>query len=377
MQEFDIIVIGAGPGGSTFVRALRDSSLRIALIDKDEFPRDKICGDAIPGTAVSVGRRLDPDFWRGLPSLNRINGITVQSPSGISAGASYVTEGYTCTRLNFDDYLVKAALTNPRLTTFFGTRVKKILWEKGQTTVELPGGATLTAPMVVGADGAHSVVARACTETSMDRGHHAAAVRAYYRGVSGLDEDRLAAYLLTDFLPGYFWIFPLGGDLYNVGFGMLSRHVSESKIDLRTALDRIVRESPLAATHFAGAEQVSKNEGFGLPLGSRVVPRSGHGFVLLGDAAGLVDPASGEGIGNAMISAEIAADVVRSGFQESRLDAAFLKEYDRRVQKRLGLGFKLKYWGQLLTADRPWLLDGAIKLVAKNKLALWAITKLV
>ena len=78
-----------------------------------------------------------------------------------------------------------------------------------------------------------------------------------------------------------------------------------------------------------------------------------------------------------MISAELAAGRAREAFEQNRLDGKFLYEYDRLVQKRLGLGFKLKYWGQLLTADRPWLLDGAIKLVANNRLAHWAMTKLV
>ena len=376
-QSFDVIVVGAGPGGSTFVRSLHDAGLRIAMIDKSSFPRDKICGDAIPGTAVSVGKRINPDFWKPLGALNRINGMEIISPSGATAGADYVTEGYTCTRLAFDDHLVNEALTHPRLTAFFNTKIRKVEWTGDRNIVTLPGGNRLEAPLIIGADGAHSVVAKARTDVSMDRKHHAAAVRAYFRGVTGLDHNRLAAYLLKDYLPGYFWIFPLSDGLYNVGFGMLSRHVSERRIDLRKSLDDIVRRSPLTELHFKDAEQVSDNQGFGLPMGSRTVPRSGDGFILLGDAAGLVDPASGEGIGNAMISAEIAAARVREAFDAGRLDANFLYEYDRLVEKRLGLGFKLKYWGQLLTADRPWILDSAIKLVANNRAAHWAMTKLV
>ncbi len=158
---------------------------------------------------------------------------------------------------------------------------------------------------------------------------------------------------------------------------MLSRQVSERKIDLRDSLDRIVAESPQVKSHFAHAEQVGKNEGFGLPLGSRTVPRSGDGFMLVGDAAGLIDPFTGEGIGNAMMSAEMAAAVARECLASGRLDAKSLRAYDKAVTKKMGFDFKMKHLGQRILADRPWLINGLMRLASGNRLAHWALKKVV
>ena len=377
MQQYDIIVAGAGPGGSTFVRCLADTDLRIALIDKATVPRDKICGDAIPGTAIRVGRRRSRDYWDGLPALNPLRRTRGFSPSGTILDVEYVNDGYTCPRLDFDQYLLEQALTYPRLDTHFGTKLKNLVRENGQNIATLSDGTQLSAPLIIGADGAHSVVAKKLTDTKMDRNHYCAAVRTYYRGLTDIKDDRMMFYFLDGFLPGYFWIFPLKDGLFNVGFGMLSRQVSERKIDLRDSLDRIVAESPQVKSHFAHAEQVGKNEGFGLPLGSRTVPRSGDGFMLVGDAAGLIDPFTGEGIGNAMMSAEMAAAVARECLASGRLDAKSLRAYDKAVTKKMGFDFKMKHLGQRILADRPWLINGLMRLASGNRLAHWALKKVV
>ena len=377
MQEYDIIVAGAGPGGSTFVRCLADTDLRIALIDKATFPRDKVCGDAIPGTAIRVGRRRSPAFWDGLPALNPLRRTRGFSPSGDVLDLEYVNDGYTCPRLAFDDYLLRQALEYPRLDTYFDSKLKDLAYAEGRNVVTLSDGAQLRAPLVVGADGAHSVVAKKRTATKLDRNHHCAAVRAYYRGLTDIKDDRMMFYFLDGFLPGYFWIFPLKDGLFNVGFGMLSRQISERRIDLRDSLDRIVAESPQVKRHFAAAERVGDNAGFGLPLGSRTVPRSGDGFLLVGDAAGLVDPFTGEGIGNAMMSAEMAAATARAAFASGKFDAGFLRSYDRAVSKKMGLDFKLKHYAQRVLADRPWLINGLMRLAANSRVAHWALKKVV
>ncbi|MFT4685745.1 MAG: geranylgeranyl reductase family protein [Neolewinella sp.] len=377
ISEFDIIVVGAGPGGSTFVHCMAGSGLTIALIDKATFPREKVCGDAIPGTAVRVGKSIQPDFWKGLDALHPVRRARGVSPSGIVMDLEYVTEGYTCSRLDFDDYLVQTAKTYPGLTTYFGLKTKDVVRSEGMHLVTLDNGEQLSARLIIGADGAHSIVARKYTDTKLDRNHHCAAVRAYYRGVEGIGHDRLTVYFLKDYMPGYFWIFPLEDGLFNAGFGMLSRQVSENRIDLRNSLDQIIQEDPQVKQHFENAVQEGKNEGFGLPLGSRNVPRSGDGFMLLGDAAGLVDPVTGEGIGNAMISAELAAISAREAFATNSMDGKLLAAYDRAIIKKFGSNFRIKYWAQLLLADRPWLIEGLLRFKWSSNLIQWVIKKVV
>jgi geranylgeranyl reductase family protein len=377
IPKFDIIVVGAGPGGSTFVHFMAGSGLTIALIDKATFPRDKVCGDAIPGTAVRVGKTIRPDFWKGLDALHPVRRARGVTPSGIVMDLEYVTEGYTCSRLDFDDYLVKTAQNYPGLTNYFGRKAKDVVRSEGGHLVTLDNGEQLSGRLIIGADGAHSIVAKKYTDTKLDRDHHCAAVRAYYHGVEGIGHDRLTVYFLKDYMPGYFWIFPLEDGLFNVGFGMLSRQISENRIDLRRSLDEIVQKDPQVKKHFENAVQEGKNEGFGLPLGSRTVPRSGDGFMLLGDAAGLVDPVTGEGIGNAMISAEYAAISARKAFTENRMDAKLLSAYDRAIIKKFGTNFRLKYYLQLLLADRPWIVEWLLRFKWSTRLIERIIKKVV
>ena len=112
------------------------------------------------------------------------------------------------------------------------------------------------------------------------------------------EENFIELHYVKDLLPGYFWIFPLADGWANVGLGMLTKDLSRLKVNLKSKLEEIVREHPTISPRFAQAEKVGKTLGFGLPLGSKQRPISGERMMLVGDAASLIDPFTGEGIGN-------------------------------------------------------------------------------
>ncbi|GJM31509.1 MAG: hypothetical protein DHS20C18_05100 [Saprospiraceae bacterium] len=367
-NKFDLIVIGAGPAGSTLVSYLKASGYSIAVIDKSTFPRDKVCGDAIPGRAVRILEAISPETqhrFAQFQAKRQTKGGTAFAPKGAAFSLYFKTRGYISKRIDFDYFLYQEARLNTDATYFLEENVQSIKMEEEQVRVQLKGQEKpLTGKLILGCDGANSIVARKLAGRTVDAAHHCGAVRAYFKNVCLEDNFMMEFHLLKGYLPGYFWIFPLENDLYNVGFGMLSKEISARKINLRESLQGIIKQVPTLRKAFNNAEQIGDIEGFGLPLGSVKRSISGHRFMLCGDAASLIDPATGEGIGNALLSARLAVEQIQLCFNADRFDAKFMKTYDRKVYEKLWKELKGKYLIQRLLKDRSWLLDWSIRLAA-------------
>ncbi len=154
-------------------------------------------------------------------------------------------------------------------------------------------------------------------------------MRQYYANVEGLG-DQIELHYVEDILPGYFWIFPLESGYANVGIGMLPQAMKRGQVNIRHALQRVIA-SPHFRERFARATPCENPLGWNLPLGSKHRKIHGNGFMLAGDAAGLIDPFTGEGIANAMWSARCAADIARAAHDAGDFSEAFLSRYDRHA----------------------------------------------
>ncbi len=378
-QHFDLIIVGAGPTGSTLTALLKDAGLSIAVIDKSTFPRDKVCGDAIPGRAVRILENISPETKLRFAQFQQkrlSKGGTAISPQGHSFSLYFKTRGYISRREDFDYFLYQEAQLNRQATFFTGAKVQDVSVDKDGVVVGLKGqSATLTAKLIIGCDGANSIVARQLTQRGVDPNHHCGAVRAYYKNVALADDYMMEFHFLKGYLPGYFWVFPLENGWYNVGFGMLSKDIAKNKINLRQSLLEIIEQEPRFKAAFANATPMGEIQGFGLPLGSKKRPLSGTRFLLCGDAASLIDPATGEGIGNALLSAQIAAGYCRKCIAEHRFDAGFLQAYDQQIYAKLWRELNGKYQIQRLFKDRSWLLDWSIRLAASNPILRKVISK--
>jgi flavin-dependent dehydrogenase len=165
----------------------------------------------------------------------------------------------------------------------------------------------------------------------------ALAVRSYYSGVSRMHKENfIELYFLRGILPGYFWIFPLKNGMANVGLGLRKDLVLKKKINLSKQMDEIIRTHPLISKRFEDARKQGKNEAYSLPLGNPNFRISGDSYMLAGDAAHLVDPLTGEGVGNALYSGYIAAEQAISCFEHDQFDDGFMKAYDKRIKRVLG-----------------------------------------
>ena len=372
---YDVIVVGAGPGGSTAASFMAQKGLQVLLIDKSDFPRDRVCGDAISGKSVDVLRRLDLiDEVRAAEHIGAW-GVTFGGPNGEAAAIPFTSDrqrtvppGFVCAREVFDDIVLRKARQSGA-DVHLGVSVTDLLLEgsaiRGVVVDSAGGTRQIRAPLVIGADGAYSIVARKLGIAQLNERHYSAGLRAYYRGVTGFHEDNhIELHFLADAIPGYFWIFPMSNGMANVGVGMLSAAVKKRKVKLRVLLDQCIAH-PQFRERFEGAERIGRLKGWGLPLGSSPRPMAGDGWMLVGDAASLIDPFTGEGIGNAMISGEKAASWSERAIEASRFDAEFLHGYQRDVMSYLGGELRVSHGMQRLI-NFKWLLGLVIGKAERN-----------
>lgn len=367
VSSYDIIIAGAGPAGTACALTLSQYNFKIALLDAQAFPRDKVCGDAIPHRAIKTIREVAPGLYQQLkdePLLMQSRGCRIVSPSGKEIEIGFSLEGYLSKRLDFDNLLLQQVLKTGKVDFFAEEKIVSV--KTSETNVEvMTGKRAFNSKLIIGCDGAHSEVRKNLADKAVNPKHYCGAVRGYFRGVKDLKESIMEIHLFKQLPYAYFWIFPLPGGWANVGLGMLSEKIASQKINLRKAMHDLISTHPAMSSRFKNAALQGEITGFGLPLGSLRSKLSGLRFMLCGDAGSLIDPATGEGIGNAMLSGMLAAKQAVIGFQKNDFSEKRLSHYDNEVYRRLGKEFKSKYRLQQLIGSKPFLADWAISAAQK------------
>ncbi len=372
---YDIAIIGAGPAGTACALALRHSGLRVALLDKAQFPRDKVCGDAIPGQAFKALRQLDPAFVDALWQLqprDDVRDSRLVAPSGASLTLQWKLPSFNSPRATFDAALLALVRQHSATEILENTGLKTLQIEPDHARLTTTEGREITAHLVVGCDGANSVVLRKLLPTPLDRAHHCAGVRAYYENVAGASSGTTEFFFTRDYLAGYVWLFPVGEGRYNVGLGMLAEVVAKHKVDLKETMTRLLATHPALAGRFAGARPLGPIVGFGLPLGGgRVRSISGARFMLCGDAASLIDPLQGHGIDTAIQSGILAGAQAAACFAHQDFSAGFMREYDAQVAHKIGRKLAKSYRLMRFLSNKAWLVNAGVRLARVPGLKPW------
>jgi menaquinone-9 beta-reductase len=327
-MHLDVLVVGAGPAGVAAAITAHEQGLRTLVVDKAAFPRDKTCGDGLTAQALRLLERLGVDV-RDLPDAAIVRETVLVSPSGREVSLPMPSTGtYSAVvpRRVLDAALVQHA-RSLGVDVCCGTALTDLRDGAGGVRAGV-GASTIEARHVIAADGHWSTVRRLRepgAPADLGTWH---AFRQYFRGV---DDTRQWVLFEADLLPGYAWSFPLPGGRANVGFGMLrGPGIAGRQLKARWA-DLLARPS---LRRIIGPRAVPEDPHRAWPIPATLrEERLADGRILyVGDAAGVVDPMTGEGIAQALESGMLAASAVAEGGPPPRVAA----RYQQRVGRVLG-----------------------------------------
>lgn len=329
-RQADVIIVGAGPGGSTTAAYLAQAGVDVLLLEKTTFPREKVCGDGLTPRAVrqlvALGIDVEEPGWAKNQGLRIVGGghrLELPWPEL----TDFPGFGLVRTRLDFDDILARHALKlGARLherTAVTGPLVDESGRITGVTARPVDDNGrksgdevSFRAPVVIAADGNSSRLSLAAGLQKRDDRPMGVAVRTYYTSPRH-DDDWMESWLelwdgtpgQSNLLPGYGWIFGVGDGTVNVGLGILNTSSAFQHVDYKDLLKKWLDNTP-AEWGLREANRTSPVRGAALPMGFNRKPHYADGMLLVGDAGGMVNPFNGEGIAYAMESGQLAAEVV-------------------------------------------------------------------
>ncbi len=372
----DVVVAGAGPGGAAAAHALARAGADVLVLERAKFPRDKSCGDGVTAHAVDalhdMGVTFDAFEGRGVRTFGgRIGGpggATFQAePPADEAGER--VECWVVPRLILDETVARAAVRAGAVMRE-NTSVTAVVRERGKVAaVEASDGngvERIACKVVIGADGAHSVVARSLGVPDNPPPHLGYALRGYYENVDGLADDLEIYYYDRHMLPGYGWIFPTGPRTANIGIGIYVGELRRSKMKMRDLLYDFMARTPGVAERCREARPIGRAIGWPLPMSSAHRRSVFDGAMLVGDAAALVDPLTGEGIWTALVSGRSAARAALKGLAAGDVSRGALLSHEREWKAEAG-GYLAS--GRLLKnlAKSAFLLDLIVRRAGENE----------
>ncbi|MCT9624672.1 geranylgeranyl reductase family protein [Pseudarthrobacter equi] len=324
----EVLIVGAGPAGSTAAYYLAKAGLSVTVLEKTSFPREKVCGDGLTPRAVREIQKLglphpEGEGWRRNKGLRLIaGGRTIELPwPEVSDFPQY---GLIRTRLGFDEELARHAesagatiLERHSVTEAIRNDAGRVtgvraalLDESGRKTGETRG---FSADVVLAADGNSTRTAVSLGIRKRDDRPLGVAVRTYFTSPR-TDDDWMEGWLELPgrdgkLLPGYGWVFGVGDGTSNVGLGILNSSRDFGKLDYKQVLREWTANMP-SEWGFTPENQAGEIRGAALPMGFNRTPHYSPGLLLLGDSGGMVSPFNGEGISYAMESARFAAEFI-------------------------------------------------------------------
>jgi geranylgeranyl reductase family protein len=306
--DADVVVVGAGPAGVAAAIALARAGREVVVVDRARFPRDKICGDGLTTLALRELEQLglEPS---SVDSWQPVRDVWVRSPKGRQVLFQLPDDGTFAAiamRRDLDARLVELAIKQG-VTVLEGHALVSATDGSHAITIGTSGGS-VSARIAIGADGMWSPLRKAVGQSIPDYRGEWHAFRQYFDGVTGPAARDIFVFFEADFLPGYFWSFPLGDGRANVGFGI------QRGGEMRTQDMKSLWPDLLSRPHvreLLGPDAVAAEPHRAWPIPARVdrMPTGVGRAVFVGDAVAACDPLTGEGIGQALLTGRLAGEM--------------------------------------------------------------------
>ncbi len=340
MTEFyDLIVVGAGPGGSSTAYHSSRAGLQTLLIDRQTFPRDKTCGDGLMPHAASEVALMGLGDWLDEPHHGKFTGFSMYTQTALLRQGVPPTlhgpRGYVIRREETDAKLLERAIS-AGAEFRAGVRATDVLRAPtGEVFgIEAANGGQrvrFEAPLVVVADGVGGFAGE-----GMKVHQNAVARRQYFQNVDGPHKEDLHIFITEDMNShgaGYGWVFYFGDGRANVGAGVSTRALARTGRNLKDVFDRFLEE-PQLARWLANAEPEGPPRSWSLKMGMWGAKRHAQGLLAVGDAGSMIHPISGEGVGYAIESGRLAASWVHEAHARRDFSASTLSGYERQLRRQ-------------------------------------------
>jgi flavin-dependent dehydrogenase len=342
MKETQVCIVGAGPAGLAAAMNLNKLGVDCVLLDKYEFPRDKVCGECFDGHVFNVLRRLDPsyveemdeqgiilkswDYWFG-DEKNRKLKTTFDKNT---------TPRLLTKRTDFDTFLINKVKAMPHITVMEKVDITSSERVSDGVILSTKDGETqIKAQMTIGATGATSKFFNEVTQQPKREGDTYTFVRGYFTNVGNISNNEVVFHIFyTPMIILY--ICPLPDGTVSVEVGVKHTEAKKHNINLREKLFELLKTYEPVKDKFRNAELVGKTKGAAIQLSYKRAKLSGERFILAGAAGQSVHPVTGYGVGHAMAAGEVAAKIVVQAIENQDFSAKFLKKYDKAIQKKLG-----------------------------------------
>lgn len=341
--DTDALIIGGGPSGSLCAYYLAKAGKKVILIDSENFPRDKICGDFV--SPVGLNELMEIGIWEldDFKKTNVITGATVYL-DGVPLISKNLPDmeglpnyGRVIPRIILDNWILEAArkqgvqiITPCKLESYSvdDDCVSVVCNQEGTTK-------TFISKIIIGADGSNSKVARIMHGKKPNPENKIVAVRAYFENINCISKQAELFFTSKSF-PGYYWFFPTSATTVNVGIGMMLENFPKEEIHLKQLLLDMIENDVSFKSRIGNGKAIDKIVGFPLSIYNPKAPLVKDRVLLTGDAAGLVNSINGEGMQYAMQSGRWAAESVIACLSRNDLSAKSLKIFETKVKSEIG-----------------------------------------
>lgn len=344
MKKRQVIVVGAGIGGSTCAHYLAKAGVDVLLLEKAQFPRDKVCGDGqVPGVHPILKEMGIYDEIRKNASLT--SGTILSGTDEVMHTFPRNEGEYCfCTPRYIFDHIVNQAAIDAGVDYIDNFDVTEVImdrgWAKGIRGIHRGKVVEFESDAVVVANGSHSMVARDFGFFQEDPNYLFFGIRGYFENVKGLTDNIEFHYPAEFFYPaGYIWLFPMSKTKANVGVFLTENCLKKSGMTMEEILYWWRDNFKIGKERLGDAHLLGELKGWRLPTWGMTKEIHGNGVLAVGDAANMIEPLYGGGTPHAMIAGKIAAGVLAEAVKQNNFSKEFLQLYRDKVNEILGLGY--------------------------------------